>query len=145
MTLDPTPPPSTQLHHAKAFARVGENVRTIHALAPYIHTTPSVETIATLHHFHPLVEVDLPLLLMILIQRWILFWIERHLFMFWCIHHIFHSTVLRIWCMNFCDIVLSMITLLVPLIFVFKYACTLLVVKFLHQYHACLLQHDYWF
>jgi hypothetical protein len=66
----------------------------------------------TLHHFHPLVEVDLPLLLMILIQRWILFWIESHLFLLWCIHHIFHLIVLWIWCMDFCDIVLSLMTLL---------------------------------
>jgi hypothetical protein len=29
-------------------------------LVPYIHTTPSAKAIATLHHFHPLVEVDLP-------------------------------------------------------------------------------------
>jgi len=29
-------------------------------LAPYTHAAPSAKTIATLHHFHPLVEVDLP-------------------------------------------------------------------------------------
>jgi len=29
-------------------------------LAPYTHATPLAKTIATLHHFHPLVKVDLP-------------------------------------------------------------------------------------
>jgi hypothetical protein len=61
MTSYPTPPPSTRLHPTWAFARVGEYVRTVHALAPNILTAPSSKTIATLCHFHPLVEVDLPL------------------------------------------------------------------------------------
>jgi hypothetical protein len=60
MTLDPTPPPLTQLHHTEALAHVGEYVRAIRALAPYTNATPLAKTIATLHHFHPLVEVDLP-------------------------------------------------------------------------------------
>jgi hypothetical protein len=39
--------------------------------------------------------------------------------------------------MNFCNIVLSLMTLLVALMFVLKYAGTSLVVMFLHQYHTC--------
>jgi hypothetical protein len=30
------------------------------ALAPNIHVAPLAETIVTIHHFHPLVGVDLP-------------------------------------------------------------------------------------
>jgi len=82
MTPYPTPPPLAQLHHADTLAHVGEYVRAIRALAPYTNVAPSTKTITTLHHFHPLVEVDLPLLSVILIQRQVLFWIKRHLFMF---------------------------------------------------------------
>jgi hypothetical protein len=48
-------------------------------------------------------------------------------------------------CMNFCDIVLSLTTLLVALIFFLRYANTLFMAMFLHKYHVYLLQHDYWF
>ncbi len=43
--LDPTPPPSTQLHRAHAFAHVGEYVQILHAItfntlvAPFDKTT----------------------------------------------------------------------------------------------------------
>jgi hypothetical protein len=60
MTPYPTPPPLAQLHHADTLAHVGEYVRAIRALAPYTDVAPSTKTITTLHHFHPLVEVDLP-------------------------------------------------------------------------------------
>jgi hypothetical protein len=60
MTPNPFPPPSTQLHHIEALARVGEYVQVVCALVPYTHTTPSAKTIATFHHFHPLVEIDIP-------------------------------------------------------------------------------------
>ncbi len=49
-----TPPPSTQLCRTQTFAHVGEYVRPMHALAPL------AKTIATLHHVHPLVKVDIP-------------------------------------------------------------------------------------
>jgi len=47
--------------------------------------------------------------------------------------------------MNFCEIVLSLMTLLMALIFFWKYVGTLFMVMFLHQYHACLLHRHYWF
>jgi hypothetical protein len=53
------PPPSTQLCHTHALADVREYVWLVHALALYTFTTPSIETIVTLHHLHPLAEVDL--------------------------------------------------------------------------------------
>jgi len=61
VALDPTPPPLAQLRCAWAPVHVGEYVSTMHALARIIHVAPFIKTIASLHHFHPLVEVDLPL------------------------------------------------------------------------------------
>jgi len=77
------------------------------------------------------------LLSMILIQKWILFWIKRHLFLHWCIHHVFHLTIFWIWCMNFCNIVLSLMNLLVALIFVLKYACNLWSCSSISITHVC--------
>jgi hypothetical protein len=59
MALDSIPPPSTRLCHAHALAHVREYARLMHALAPNILATPSVETIAALRHLHPLAKVDL--------------------------------------------------------------------------------------
>jgi hypothetical protein len=55
-----TPPPLIQLHHTRAFAYVGEYVYVVHASAVDTFAAPSVETITTLYHFHPLVKVNLP-------------------------------------------------------------------------------------
>jgi len=55
-----TPPPLVQLHHKRALAHVGEYVYAVHASAVNTFAAPSVETITTLHHFHPLVKVNLP-------------------------------------------------------------------------------------
>jgi hypothetical protein len=49
------------LSHAQALVHVEEYAQVVCALAPNIHATPLVETIAALRHFHPLAEVDLPL------------------------------------------------------------------------------------
>jgi hypothetical protein len=45
--------------------------------------------------------------------------------------------------MNFCEIVLSLIILLIALIFFLRDVGISLIVMFLHQYHVCLLHHDY--
>jgi hypothetical protein len=45
LILNPTPPPSAELHHTYAFAHVREYIRTIHALIPNTHVTPFDETI----------------------------------------------------------------------------------------------------
>jgi hypothetical protein len=82
MMLDPTPPPSSQLHHAKAFVHVGEYVRTICALAPYTCTTPLTKTIATIHHFHSLVEIDFSPFVDDFNLEMDLVLINRHLFLF---------------------------------------------------------------
>ncbi len=58
---DPIPPPLAQLHCALALVQVGEYACALRALAPTIHVALLVKTIATFHHFHPLVKVDLPL------------------------------------------------------------------------------------
>jgi len=99
----------------------------------------------TLHHFHPLVEVDLsPFVDDFNLEMDLV--LGREAF----ISPLMHSP--RLSCnnplnvaLNFGDIFLSLMILLMALIFVLKYVSTLLVVMFLHQYHACLLQHDYWF
>ncbi len=109
---------------------------------PQHFTTPSTETIMTLRHFYLLTKVDLPLLLIIFIWRWIFFWIERHLFMFWHVHPIFHLVIFQIWCMNF-EIVLSLMIFVLALISFLKYVGTLCMVMFLHQYHTYLLDRDY--
>jgi hypothetical protein len=66
------------------------------------------------------------------------------LFLLWHVLHIFHPTILWVWCMSFCKIDLSLMTLLMALIFFLRYANTSFVVMFLHHYHTCLLDHDYW-
>ncbi len=83
MALNPIPPPSAWLCHTWALAHVGEYVRTMCALAPNTFVAPSTKTIVTLCHLHPLVEVDLPLLSTICIQKQILFWTNKHLFLLW--------------------------------------------------------------
>jgi hypothetical protein len=60
LTLDPTPPPSTQLCHTQTLAHVREYVRTIHKLIPSTPIAPFNETMGILRLFHPLVEVDIP-------------------------------------------------------------------------------------
>jgi hypothetical protein len=62
--------------------------------------------------------------------------------MLWHVHPVFHLVVLQVWCMNF-EIVLSLMNLFVALISFLRYVGTLLMVMFLHQYHACLLHHNY--
>ncbi len=59
VALDPTPPSSARLCYAWALVHVGEYVCVVRALAPTTHVAPLVKTITTLHHLHPLVEVDL--------------------------------------------------------------------------------------
>ncbi len=144
MAPNATPPPLAWLHHARAFAHIGEYVQVICALVPNTPMAPLTKNIVTLHHLHLLAKVDLPPFVNDFIQRWILFWIKRHLFLFWHVFHIFHLVILRVWCMNFCKIVLSLMILLVALIYFLKYVNTLLVVMFFHQYHTCLLHYDYW-
>ncbi len=61
MALDPTPPPLTRLHYTWALIHVGEYACTMCVLAPTTRVAPLVKTIASFHHLHPLVEVDLPL------------------------------------------------------------------------------------
>jgi len=144
MTLDLTPPPLAQLHHVEALAHVGEYVWAICALAPYTHVAPSTKTITTFHHFHPLVEVDLTHFIHDFNPKMDLV-LDKETFIYVLMHSpLLSSNGPSIWCMNFSDIVLSLMTLLVALIFFLKYVNTLLMVMFLHQYHAYLLQHDYW-
>jgi len=60
MAPNPIPLPLTRLHCAQALTHAGEYARTVCALALSTFMAPLVKTIATLHHLHPLVEVDLP-------------------------------------------------------------------------------------
>ncbi len=56
-----TPPPLARLHRAQTLVHVREYAQAMHALAaPNTLVAPLVETIATLHHLHPLPKVDLP-------------------------------------------------------------------------------------
>jgi hypothetical protein len=48
------------VHCAWALAHVGEYAQAMHALPPSTLVAPSIKTIATLRHFHPLADVDLP-------------------------------------------------------------------------------------
>jgi hypothetical protein len=59
LTLGPTPPPLTWLHHARDFAHVGEYARAIHALASSTHVAPSDETTGVFCLLHPFVKVDI--------------------------------------------------------------------------------------
>jgi len=78
---------------------------------------PSTKTITILHHFHPLVEVDLPPFIDDLNPKTDLV-LDRETL----IYAVMYSPLLSsyspsIWCMNFYDIVLSLTTLLMALIF----------------------------
>jgi hypothetical protein len=78
---------------------------------------PSTKTIRILHHFHPLVEVDLPLFIDDLNPKTDIVLDRKTL-----IYALMHSPFLSydnpsIWCMNFCDITLSLMILLMALIF----------------------------
>ncbi len=145
MALDLIPPPLTQLGHTHALVHVGEYAWAMPTLAPNTFTTHQPKPIATFHHLHPLVEVDLLPFVNIFIQKWILFWIKRHLFLFCHFLHSFHFTVYWVCCMSFWRIDSSPTILLLDLIFFKKYVGTLLMVMFFHKYHTYLLHCDYWF
>jgi len=114
------------------------------ALVPNVLVAPLAKTVMAFCHFHPLAKVDLPPFVEDFHLRWILFWIERHLFMLWHVHHVFHPIILWIWCMNFYEIVLFLMILQMILIFFLRYVGISLMVMFLHQYHAYLLHRNYW-
>jgi hypothetical protein len=114
-------------------------------LAPYIHTAPSTKTIATLHHFHPLVEVDLPPFVDDFNSKMDLV-LGREAF----IYVVTYSPRLS------SNSPSNMVYELLQYCFVLddfasgfnffgRYVGTLHVVMFLHQYHAYLLPRDYWF
>jgi hypothetical protein len=52
-TPNPTPPPSTHLHHVGALVHVGEYVWIICALALNTLATPFDKIIGVFHFFHP--------------------------------------------------------------------------------------------
>ncbi len=60
MAPNPTPSPLAWLCHTRAFVHVREYVWIVCALGPNT-MAPLTKTIMALHHFHPLVKVDLPL------------------------------------------------------------------------------------
>jgi len=98
----------------------------------------------TLHHFHPLVEVDLPPFVDDFNPKMDLV-LDIEAFVFALMHSPRLSS----------DNPLNMVYELLQYCFVlddfasgFDFCfeiCMQFVVVFLHQYHACLLQHDYWF
>ncbi len=98
-------------------------------LTPSIHVAPSVKTITAFCHLHQLAEVDF-------VNDFHLertFVLDKKAFIstltrFPCLS----SGGLRIWCMNFYKITLSLTTLLVVLIFFKKYMGTLFMVMFFH-------------
>ncbi len=85
-----------------------------------------------------------PLLSMIFIQRRILVWIKKtFIFVLTRSSHLSSSGPSSM-VYNFCNVVLSLMTMLISLILFLKYASTSFVVMFLHQYHAYLLHCDKW-
>jgi hypothetical protein len=122
MALDLTPPPSAQLHCAWTFVHVREYVWIV-CFEQCMHWPPSFLWPEQLRPLRPFtifihwLRLTSPLLSTIFIHRWILFWIESHLFLLWNVFHVFHSTIPWVWCMSFCEIILSLMTLLVTLIF----------------------------
>jgi len=87
------------------------------ALAPNTFVAPSTKTIVTLCHLHPLAKVDLPPFVNnfhpetnLVLEK------ETFIFTLTCFH-ISHLMVPQVWCMNFCGIILTLMTLLVALIF----------------------------
>jgi hypothetical protein len=114
-------------------------------LVPYTHAAPSAKTIATLHHFHPLVEVNLPPFVDDFNPKTDLV-LDREAFIYFVMYSPHLSS----------NSPLNMVYELLQYYFVpddfasgfeFFFRCvgTLFMVMFLHQYHAYLLQHDYWF
>ncbi len=77
-----TPPPLARLHCTWTLVHVKEYVYVVHALAPNTLATPLVETITTLHHFHPLAKVKLPPFIEDFHPKTNFFWIEKLSFMF---------------------------------------------------------------
>jgi hypothetical protein len=67
MALDLNPLPLTQLCHTWALAHVREYAQAVCALTPNILAAPSIETIMTFHHLHPLAKVTSPFSSMIFI------------------------------------------------------------------------------
>jgi len=149
MALDLTPPPLAQLHCMDICSCRGVCLNNMfwamHALAPIIHVTPTIETIATLHHLHPLAKVDLPP-----------FVNNFHPYMDLVLdREAFISTLKCFPCLSFND-PSSMVYELLWNCFILddsvsdfdiflRYTSTSFMVIFLHQYHVCLLHCNFWF
>jgi len=110
----------------------------MHALAPSTPTAASVETIVAFHHLHPLVKVDLPPFVDNFHLKTDLVLDKKAFILFGYIFHVFHPTIPRIWFMSFCEIVLSMMILLVALIFL-RYVDTSLVVNINIMLACCIM------
>ncbi len=75
MALDHPPPPATQLCCAWALAHVREYVHVVHALAPNALIAHRLRPLWCFTIFIHWLKLTSPLLSMIFIQSWILFWI----------------------------------------------------------------------
>ncbi len=98
-----------------------------------------------LHHFHPLVKVDLPPFVDDFNPELNLI-LDREAFIYALMHspHLSSNNPLNMVyeLLQYCFVPDDFAS---GFDFCLKYVGTLLVVMFLHQYHTCLLQHDYWF
>ncbi len=145
MTLDPIPPPLAWLCHIQTFVHVGDYIQAMHTLAPNTPTTPSAETIMTLCHLHPLVEVDLPPFVEdfhpemdLVLDR------ETFIYALTCSPHLSFGNPSSMVYGFLCDwFVLD--DFISGFDFFWRYVGILLVVIFLHQYHAYLMHYNYWF
>jgi len=115
------------------------------ALVPNILVAPLAQTIMALHHFHPLVEVDRPPFVEdfhpkmdIVLDR------ETFIYALTCSPHLSFGNPSSMVYGFLCDcFVLDDFTN--GFDFFWRYVGILLVVIFLHQYHARLLHCNYWF
>jgi hypothetical protein len=107
--MAPDPLPSAQLCHTQALAHVGEYSQAMHAWEFNTLAAPPIKTIVALRHLHPLAKVDLiPFVNDFHLETDLGLDIETFIFV------LTHSAI---WCMNFCDIVLSLMTLFITLKF----------------------------
>jgi hypothetical protein len=101
MVSNPSPPLLARLCHVHAFANVRKILGVVHALAPSILMVPFDEIMTIFCLFHPLADVDILFVNDFHIKTKVILNQKAFIFSLWHIHHIYHLTVLQIWCMNF--------------------------------------------
>ncbi len=144
MALDTTPLPLTWLRYTWALVHVGDYVQIMCALAPNTLATPLTKTIVAFCHLHPLAKVDLhPFVDNFHLETNLILDREAFIYALTCFPRLSSSgpSAMVYELLQDCFVPNDFVS---GFNFFLKYLGTLFVVMLFHQYHICLLHHNYW-